>query len=209
MGTFKNGSESGRFGNTVTYLLNGKLVTRRIGKSNKPATKLQAAVRLRTKLTSKFLRPLKEFVLVGFELDARRLKQQADNRAFAYNWRYATKGKYPDIFLNFPKVLLAFGTMPAPKSVTVVVVEDGFSFHWAPQEGRAGTHWSDQVMLVAYFPLLKTAAYMTAGAARYKGTDLLPIFDIAHGAVAETYIAFISNDRRSISRSVYAGRVTW
>lgn len=209
MGTFKNGSQSGKFGKSVTYLLNGKLVTRSIGKSNKPATALQNAVRLRTKLTSKFLRPLKEFILVGFELEARRFKQQADNRAFTHNWKCATKGKYPGIIINFPKVLLASGTMPRPKGVTVVVSEQGFNFHWEPQAGLAGTHWSDQVMLVAYFPLLKSAAYMTAGAARYKGTDHLPIFDIAHGTVAETYIAFISNDRRSISNSVYTGKITW
>lgn len=209
MGTIKNGRQSGKVGKTVTYLLNGKLVTRTIGKSTKPASDLQNAVRQRTKLTSKFLQTLKEFIQVGYELDARKFKELPQNQAFRYNWKHASTGSYPRIRINFPKVLLAFGSLPLPKGVTVVVSERGFNFSWASQEGLAGTHWSDQVMLVAYFPALKRAAYRTAGVARYEGTDLLPIFDIAHGVVAETYIAFISNDRKSISNSVYTGKVTW
>ncbi|WP_316746921.1 DUF6266 family protein [Pedobacter gandavensis] len=209
MGTIKNGRHHGKVGKTVTYMLNGKLVTRSIGKSDKPATDLQKAIRLRTKVTSKFLLTLKEFILVGYEADARRIKQHPINQAFRYHWKHASTGNYPKIKIDFPKVLLSYGSMPLPKKVVISVVEKGFNFSWGSQKGLTGTHWSDQVMLVAYFPTLKRAAYKTAGATRDQGTDLLPIFDILHGVVAETYIAFISNDRKTISNSVYTGRVTW
>lgn len=209
MATFKNGYWHGKLGKTTTYPLNGVLVTRLIGKSTKPPTELQQAVRLRTKLVSAFLFPVKEFIEVGYEREAKRLKRLPQNPAFSYNWKHAVIGEFPKLKIDFAKVLLSYGTMPPPINLQVIASDKGLIFNWAPQEGVTGTHWSDQVMLLAYFPKLKKSAYMTAGASRYKGTDLLVVFDIEHGHFAETYIAFISNDRKSISKSVYVGKVRW
>lgn len=209
MAIFRNGYNHGKLGKTTTYPLNGVLVTRLIGKSTKPPTELQKAVRLRTKIISKFLFPVKEFIEVGYEREARRRKQRSQNPAFSYNWQHAVTGKYPKLKINFAKVLLSYGAMPPPVNLQVISSDKGLIFSWGPQEGIAGTHWSDQVMLLAYFPKLKKSAYMTAGASRYKGTDLLVVFDIEHGHVAETYVAFVANDRKSISNSVYAGKIRW
>ncbi|MBB2149919.1 DUF6266 family protein [Pedobacter gandavensis] len=209
MATLKNGHMQGKLGRTTTYLLNGKLVTRTIGQSKKPPSILQKAVRQRTKVITKFSNSIAEFLFVGYGLEARRLGQHPQNPSFAYNWKHATRGVFPSIRIDFTKVLLCFGEMPVPEGLSVVAVEGGLTFSWAQQDHVSGTHWSDQVMLLAYFPKLKKAAYVTSGAARYSGTALLPIFDIAHGLLAETYIAFISNDGKSISNSVYTGKVTW
>lgn len=209
MATFKDGFNFGRFGRSTTYWLNGVLVTRSIGKSDKPFTDSQKAVHLRTKLVSALLFPLKEFIAVGYEWEARRRKLQPQNPAFSYNWRHAVTGEYPKLKINFEKVLLSYGDMPPPVNLQVSSSDTGFIFSWGPQEGVAGTHWSDQVMLVAYFPKLKKAICMTAGATRYHGKDLLTVFDIEHGHFAETYVAFVANDRKSISNSVYAGKIRW
>lgn len=209
MATFKDGFSFGRFGRSTTYLLNGMMVTRMIGKSTKPSTELQKAIQLRTKLVSAFLFPVKEFIEVGYEREARRMKQLPQNPAFSYNWQHAVTGEFPKLKIDFEKVLLSYGTMPPPINLQVIASDEGLIFNWGQQEGVTGTHWSDQVMLLAYFPKLKKSAYMTAGASRYKGTDLLVVFDIEHGQFAETYIAFVSNDRKSISNSVYVGKVRW
>lgn len=209
MATFKNGYWHGKLGKTTTYPLNGVLVTRLIGKSTKPPTELQKGVRLRTKLVSAFLFPVKEFIEVGYEREAKRLKLLPQNPAFSYNWKHAVTGEFPKLKIDFAKVLLSYGTMPPPVNLQVIASDKGLIFNWGPQEGVTGTHWSDQVMLLAYFPKLKKSAYMTAGASRYKGTDLLVVFDVEHGHFAETYIAFVSNDRKSISKSVYVGKVRW
>ncbi|WP_316819809.1 DUF6266 family protein [Pedobacter gandavensis] len=209
MAILKNGRNLGKLGDTTTYVLNGKIVTRLIGRSNKPISLPQKRVRLKTRLLSKFLNPIKEFIQVGYEEEGRRLALHAQNPAFAYNWRHGFKGEFPKISLDYRKILLTFGSMPVPKGVQVVVDRDGLLFSWDLQENVAGTHWSDQVMLMAYFPKLNKAIYLTAGTSRYKGKDLLSIFDIDHGEIAETYIAFIANDRKSISNSVYTGKVKW
>lgn len=209
MATFKNGRQLGKLGNTTTYLLNGVLTTRRIGKSSKPASIAQKRVRMRTKVLSKFFNALKEFIQVGYELEGHRLQQVPQNPAFSQNWKHGLTGDFPRLIIDFEKILLTYGAMAVPQNPTVQAVDNGLNFSWDLQEGVPGTHWSDQVMLLAYFPKLNKAAYTTAGASRYKEIDFLPIFDVDHGAVAETYMAFISNDRKSISNSVYVGRVTW
>lgn len=209
MATLKNGHLQGKLGLTTTYLLNGKLVTRTIGRSTKPASILQKAVRQRTKVVTKFSSSIAEFLFVGYGLEARRLGQHPQNPSFAYHWKHATKGAFPNIKIDFTKVVVCFGEMPVPEGLSVEVVEKGLNFSWAQQADVSGTHWSDQVMLLAYFPKLKKAAYVTSAAARYSGTALLPIFDITHGLLAETYIAFIANDGKGISNSVYTGKVTW
>ena len=208
MATFKNGYSYGKLGKTTTYLLNGVLVTRLIGRSTKPPTELQQAVRLRAKLVSMLLFPVKEFIEVGYEREARRLNLLPQNSAFSYNW-HAVVGEFPKLKIDFTKLRLSYGNMPPPVNLQVIASDEGLIFNWGQQEGVTGTHWSDQVMLLAYFPKLKKSAYMTAGASRYKGTDLLLVFDIEHGQFAETYIAFVSNDRKSISNSVYVGKVRW
>ncbi|MGY0035125.1 hypothetical protein [Pedobacter sp. NJ-S-72] len=51
----------GRVGNTVTYVLNGQVVKRKIGKSSKEPTIAQLSVRQRTKIITEFLNPVKEY----------------------------------------------------------------------------------------------------------------------------------------------------
>lgn len=69
-------------------------------------------------------------------------------------------------------------------------------------------------MMLAYLPANNRVYYTLSSARRSMGEDLLEIrtVPVAKGSakkddVIETYIAFISDDRRSISDSVYAGRI--
>lgn len=209
MGTLKNGRKNGKIGDMVAYELYGKTVVRSIGKSTKPPTELQEAARQKVKVISAFLNPIMEFIAVGYELEVRRLKRHPQNPAFSFIHEFGLAGRYPRFRINFKKVLLSRGTMPIPTGVHVAKTEEGLNFSWGLQEKVNGTHWSDQVMLMAYFPKLRKAVYLTAGACRYKENDLLPIFDIPRGNAVETYIAFIANDRKTISNSLYLGRMIW
>jgi len=69
-------------------------------------------------------------------------------------------------------------------------------------------------MMLAYLPANKRTYLSLSGARRSEGEDMLEIRTVAadRGAtkrddVIETYIAFISDDRQSISDSIYAGRI--
>ncbi len=205
----KNGVTTGKIGETVTYLLNGELVTRGIGVTNKKPTKPQLTFRQKTRILNAFLKKIVEFIGVGFESEGLKERKRAYALAFGYNLVNAFKGAYPKMSIDFKKVKLTSGEMPDISNPTVEVVNEGFKFSWNPKTIELGTHWTDQVMLMAYFPKLKKAMYITAGANRDAGSCLLPLYETSHGHLAETYISFISNDRRSISNSIYTGQWFW
>lgn len=209
MAVQKNGLTIGRVGDTVTYLLNGELVTRRIGITDKKPTKPQLTFRQKTRILNTFLRKITEFINVGFERDGLRLRKSAYALAFGYNLVHAFKGTYPKVAIEFKNVKLAAGDMPEVSDVVVEVVSEGLKFSWNAESKDFGTHWTDQVMLMAYFSKLKKAMYITGGVNRNIGSCVLPLYQTSHGHIAETYIAFISNDRRSISNSIYTGQWFW
>lgn len=205
----KNGVTTGKIGETVTYLLNGELVTRGIGVTNKKPTKPQLTFRQKTRILNAFLKKIVEFIGVGFEFEGFKERKRAYALAFGYNLVNAFKGAYPKMSIDFKNVKLTSGEMPDISNPAVEVVNEGFKFSWNPKTIEVGTHWTDQVMLMAYFPKLKKAMYITAGANRDAGSCLLPLYETSHGHIAETYISFISNDRRSISNSIYTGQWFW
>jgi hypothetical protein len=209
MATSKNRLPSGKLGNTVSYELNGKIVTRGIGENNKKRSKSQLAVMQKTRVTSKFLNPVMPFIMIGFEIEAKLTKAHPQNPAFAYNWKNATKGNYPKIKIDFEKVLLTKGGLPMSPGAGIKRVDAGVEFSWDGETDSEGSHWSDQVMMLAYFPELNIANFVTAGAARSIGKDLLPLFIENKKSLMELYISFISSDRRRISNSVYVGKLFW
>lgn len=69
-------------------------------------------------------------------------------------------------------------------------------------------------MMLAYLPANNTTWFVLSGARRNAGTDTLLVHlekgdrgQSKKDDVIETYIAFISDDRLSISDSVYAGQI--
>ncbi|MNE91713.1 hypothetical protein D3C80_1893580 [compost metagenome] len=70
-------------------------------------------------------------------------------------------------------------------------------------------------MLLAYLPANNTAEYLLSGARRNEGSEELKVSLVPKtnnnankDEYIETYIAFISDDRKRISDSVYVGRVS-
>jgi hypothetical protein len=198
----------GRVGNTVTYLLNGQIVKRTIGKSSKEATIPQLSARQKTKIITGFLNPVKEFINIGFEFEARLVqKQSAYNIATSYNWLNALTGEYPDQKVDFSKVLLSRGKMPATNHIDVNVVDNKITFKWDETILNEGTKGSDRVMLLAYLPKENHAISLIGGAERLEGSEHLVVPECYEGVHMETYVSFISADYKSISNSVYTGQV--
>ena len=70
-------------------------------------------------------------------------------------------------------------------------------------------------MLLAYKPANDEADYLVSGARRNEGTEELKVTlrtktesNSLKDEFIETYIAFVSDDRNSISDSVYVGRLS-
>ncbi len=201
------GAVTGKIGNLVYYVRNGENVVRRKGRVLKPASIGQLRVRMEMKVTVAFLKPVLEFMTYGFELEARGTTKNAYNLAVRYNKMNALMGVYPEIEVDYAKVLLTDGNMDMAQNTEVEVQESGFCFTWQcidmvwPRE-------NDQVMLMAYFPSIKRAVYLLAGAKRKTGKQVLAIPADMAGLTAELYISFVSEDRKRMAKSLYAGQET-
>jgi len=93
MGTQKDGLHGpveGRIGNLVHYVLNGKNVSRLIGRSTKPASLKQRAVRQRMKVVTEFLRSTLYYINLGFATEVLGTDKNPHNAAVSYNFTHAT-----------------------------------------------------------------------------------------------------------------------
>lgn len=207
----------GKLANVVGYERLGQAVVRmepRKTKKKKPRSDAQKAVNLRFKIVKSFISSLNGFVNVGFRQDVAGTTKIPENGAVSYNFKHAVMGEYPDLSLDYSKVLVCKGKLPGPENAVVELEGDILKFKWDVNPGWSNKLKRDQVMMLAYLPGNDRANYWLSGARRSAGADELevPIQRQARGAAVkdefiETYIAFISDDRQSISDSVYVGRV--
>lgn len=195
----------------ITYyqLPDGRTVAKKKNKkSDKPLTQNQLSVLIDTAVFANFMKPLRGFVLVGYELEAKISRTNPYNTMVKCTREKAMQGIYPDRSINFANVLMTKGSLPETE-VSAAVTDTGIAFSWDATSIPENTHHSDQTIMLAYFPELNEARYVTAGAHRYKGEDLLVLAGINKGTQAEVYISFTTDDRKKISNSVYLGQFNW
>lgn len=222
------GGVRGKLGNTVYYMLNGKQISRKIGRQTKAPTEKQLANRQGMKVVIDFLKPIGLFVQMGFGLEAQRGGMLSQHAAISYNKSYALKGEYPEIEIDFAKALVSKGDMAQLKNPAVSLngsVEDGYALWFAWDAGMDDLEWprcNDMVMLLAYFPevalmddegeeigILDAKACMKMdGARRNDGQDVMELPASLVGRSMEVYIAVVAEDRKKISNSQYLGRLT-
>ena len=202
-----NGAFIGRIGNIVYYELDGVQIARSIGQHPGTFSKAQLANQQRTAVVSKFLNPIKAFISLSFKSTEFKAKNHPYNKASSYNKINATIGEYPNISMDFSKVRISDGDLPEAKNPEVVAVEGGLKFTWTYDEKADAERREDQVMLMAYFPKQEAAIFIYSGARRPEQEATLAIDPSFARKEAETYIAFVSDDRTRIARSVYTGKV--
>lgn len=206
------GETKGRIGDTVNYRLKNKTVVRIIGETAKPPTKNQLIVRMGMTVTVKFLKAISPFINVGFELEANKFGMYAQNKAISYNKTMALMGEYPDIEIDYPKVLVSMGNLRGLADLSTELTPNGIKFKWDPQHWMGWPRCNDQTMLLAFFPDInplegsRNAYYVLSGDRRLVGNDFLIIpFELITQRM-EIYVSVISDDRKSISNSQYLGR---
>jgi hypothetical protein len=208
MGIMKNGPHGpvyGKVGNLVTYRLLNKDVTRMVGENNKAPSAKQLANRQQMAVVIQFLKPIVDFINVGFMVEATNADMYAHNMAVSYNKQHALAGVYPDVSIDYSKVLVAQGSLSVAVDPVVSVVPDGLRFGWATGSWMDFTERRHMAMMMAYFPELGRAAYSMNGATRYEGTDVLFLSDDLKSAYMETYLSFVAVGSNEVANSVYLG----
>lgn len=202
------GHYEGRMGNMVFYMLNGKLVGRTIGVVNH-FTKKQEEVRMRTDVLSPFLKRMKEMIRIGFKNTPKPQDWNFFNMASSVNNPGAVKGEYPNLELNYAKVILSKGAIPPPRNPAVTLNGKYLEFRWEPDIAAEGAATRDQIMVIAFFPATKKTVFITSGARRTEGFERLKLPNFRKDTVIETYMAFNADDRTDVSDSVYTGQLIW
>lgn len=156
-----------------------------------------------------FLKPVKDFIDVGFELEAKRIHKNQHNAIVRHICSVALVREGKVTRLDYSKILVTKGKMTPPKDAEVNVTDSGIVITWDKEIIFDGQHYTDQIMVLAYFPGAGQARFITAGAERYQGEHFLLLPGIEHGQVAEIYISFIKNNRKEISDSVHLGQINW
>jgi hypothetical protein len=197
------GEFSGKIGNLVCYQLRGKTIVRRIGKSNKPPTLAQLAVRQGVTVVTKFLRSALPVINVGFEFEVAGTAKHQHNAAVSVNVKYATQGNYPDINLDYSKILISMGALAPAISPGLFLRGAILNFTWAVDPDMDWSIKNDRAMLLVYCAELDKAVYVLSGAKRSTGQDEIELPTNFVGKELHCYIAFKSSDEKRVSDSVW------
>jgi len=199
------GGHTGKIGDLVFYELNGKIVVRSIGKSQKPPTENQQRAQKDLKIVSETIKTLRPFIELGFSTMIGDTGMNTHNLAVKYNIKNVIKGTFPNQEIACNKLLVSKGTLKSAQNCVVTQTTDTLQFSWDTNPQMAWPESTDQVMMLAYFPASKKVAYSLYGNSRLSGSDELDIPVDLRGEYMETYVSFIAADRKGVADSIYTG----
>ncbi|WP_316811441.1 DUF6266 family protein [Pedobacter heparinus] len=170
-----------------------------------PRTEAQIANEQKFKFVQNWLVPFHPYVTIGFSKKA--IRKSEINVAFSANFHLAITGVYPNLDVDYSKVIISAGELPQlDQPAMELVLPDTLKITWQ-QNTDPGASFDDQLMLVLYCPELKMADGLTGGVKRKALTCSFQFDPLLIGKPLEVYIAVTSSDRKKIADSRYLGRM--
>jgi hypothetical protein len=202
-----NGPFVGTIGTVVGSSWNGIPYTKgRYKKRTKKISKKEVGNRGKFGDSQAWLRPLLDFVRVGFNGYTKTVKGFI--AAKSYLSKHAFEGELPNVRINPALMKVSFGDLPLSPNIAVAPVADSYlQFTWDTTPVHGGSP-KDQIMMLAYDIENALAMYTTTGQFRDMGVDRLRI-DMAAGKTYHIYAAFSADDRKSQSHSMYLGEMSF
>jgi hypothetical protein len=211
MARFNNGimgGFTGIVGHIEGYIRKGQPVMRSRRRKVTKFSDAQLACRQRMKVVNEFTSPITDFVRIGFGVDAAPTTKTANNLAISYQLLHGLKGEYPNLEIDYPKVRVTSGTLEVVQNPTMVLEGSALNFSWENDKIRDNNFEDDQLMILVYYPDRKMASRRYTGAKRGALKDTIKAYKLKPGERLEAYLSFRSDDRTSISNSVYVGSIT-
>jgi hypothetical protein len=200
------GHPNGKIGGMVYYMLKGQAVCRMIGEQGKPSIK-QLANYQAMQVTMSLVKPMKEFIRNSFELESRGTVKNAHNLAVSYNKKQALQGEYPNISVDYSKVVLSYGELSGARDFSISKTETGLIVNWNP-ESHAGGHDGDDILMIQLcYPLRKRGQSLLNASRRDSGQVFIPVSVLHIHEPIEAYACFKSADGKQISNSIYLGNI--
>lgn len=209
----KNGLLSGRVGNLVYFVMNGKQYVRAWVKPANPKTPPQLRHRARVRACSQFLGPFKSVLMIGYQGASLELEEY--NEAAKYLMAYALEETTPPepgeyLFKVIPeRVKLSRGHIEKPEILSIERTGQELKLTWNPELGPVTNRNTDALAVVAYVPGRRPfTEYHTGTRLTGFGTLTLP-----NEYTEPTHLwAFFWNgqrsvepDKKNVSDSVYLG----
>ena len=152
-----------------------------------------------------FLQTMTGLLAVTFKDYA--IKMSGFNNALRYTLKNAVSGVYPATVINYNMALISRGDLPnAIAPAAAAAAGSNVQFTWSNNAGIGKAAPNDQAILVAYCEALNQTIYLTANAYRNTGSATLNLLPFA-GRSVHTWLAFVSNDGKDLTNSVYTGLV--
>jgi len=118
----------------------------------KPRSEAQIANEQKMKFVNTLLMPFHPYVEVGFKILA--VRKTAISAAYSHTYHKAITGTYPDLDVDFSKVLISKGKLPNLKSPKIELIEGNqLKITWEDDNNRLSV-FDDQLMLMVYCPEL-------------------------------------------------------
>jgi hypothetical protein len=200
------GQISGRVGNLVWYTVGGQGRVRGVGERTASLTDAQQVNCNSMAVLMNFFKYIKPFLKVGFINQTKGTLLNYHNVATAVNKNIAILQSENGAKINYEQVLISQGAALTAQNASVEQTTEGIKFSW---EYDPEAHWeskADQVMMMAYFPEINDCVFVTSGARRLEGHDLLEIHPQYANETVELYISFVTDDRTDVAKSTYLGR---
>ena len=213
MGTIKQGilgGFSGKVGTVIGASWKGIDTMRGIAQHVKnPRTRDQLVQRAKFSLVLPVMQSMNNFLRVGYKNQAN--KQTEFNAAFSYNIQNAVSGNYPDFNISFADLMVSRGNLPKAANPTATPSEGAITFAWEDNSDEQGASETDVVMVLCYDKDTNETFCMTTNTGRRHEDPPNLLINIPArnaGHKMECYMAFISDDGKRTSDSVFVGEVT-
>ena len=172
-----------------------------------PRTEGQVNQRNKFSATIQFLQPNKDFLNVGFKAFA--VKKTAFNSAMSYVLNNAIAGTAPDFNVDYSLVLLSRGSLSNPVNGSVdLSTSNQVTFSWDDNSAEGNASATDKAMVLAYNPSKKESMYLLNGSVRTAISQTLALPTSYTGDTIQLFMAFVSENGKVVSNSVYLGSGT-
>jgi hypothetical protein len=200
------GAFSGRIGNLVGSTWNGipYMRTMPARKKKQVVTPAQQAQRSKFKIAMKYVHSMHELFMISFK-DSK-INKTGINNALAYTMLHGLTGSYPNIEIDFTKLLVSKGPLPNVDDLSAELDDDhNLCFRWRDNTGSGKALRTDNTILVAYDPESMNGIYRT-GTARRSDKEAVLHVSMLQGKEFHVYVGMMAANGRLVGDSRYLGK---
>jgi len=196
---------SGKMGNLVFRTINGKTFVHPYQKIDKTPSEAMSKHRGIFSMMMKFLNPIRP--LIKAVNSNHKVPRRRFDKIFSENLRLAVKGEYPDMTIDYPKLVLSLGDLPLAKQVTMSSPDQGkLIVKWKYIRTKASEWASDRAFMACYSEDLKTWIFKIDLANRRSKASILDC-ELLQGTNVHVYFGFNSLCGTESSNSAYLGKI--